>query len=51
MTLVFLNFAGECYRYDIHAPMAPWAKRVGGRWFVRRGMEHRACTVYEEVCG
>jgi hypothetical protein len=50
MTLVYLNFAGECWRYEIHQSFAPETRQIAGRLFKRKGPVG-ALTLYEEVCG
>jgi hypothetical protein len=50
MTLVYLNFAGEPWRYELHARYAPPVKRLGSRLWKRKG-QPGMLTLYEEVCG
>jgi hypothetical protein len=50
MTLVYLNFAGEPWRYEVNAAYAPPTKRIGKRLFTRKG-QPGMLTLYEEVCG
>ena len=50
MTVAYLNFAGECWRYALHQTAAPFVARWGSRVFVRTGRPG-ALTIYHEVCG
>ena len=50
MTLVYVNFAGEPWRYEVNAAYAPPTKRLGARLWVRRG-QPGALVLYDEVCG